>query len=419
MELFTSYGISKNIIDFVQNSEDALYNKFKELDEVLLYNQLKVLSSFKQNKVSERHFMQTTGYGYNDEGREIIDKVYAEVLGSDAAMVRSQFFSGTHAIVTALFGVLRPGDTLLSVTNEPYATVKTAISSDKASGTLSEFEIKYKQVNLTSDGEIDIEAVKNAIDSSVKMIYIQRSTGYDNRKAIGITEIKNAISEIRKVKNDIVIFVDNCYGEFIEKLEPSQAGADLVAGSLIKNIGGGIAQSGGYIAGRADLVIMCSQRLNTPGVGLDSGANFGQNRNILQGLFLAPKITNQALKNAMLMGHCFKRLGYKIYPDIDDKRSDIIQAVCFDTKKQVEFFCKAVQEVSPIDSHVTPYAWDMPGYDTDVIMAAGCFIAGSSIEMSADSPLTEPYTVYFQGGLTYEHGKLAVMNILGKMDLVK
>ncbi len=419
MELFTSYGISKKVIDFVQNSEEALVKKFKELDEILLYNQLKVLASFKQNKVSERHFMQTTGYGYNDEGREIIDKVYAEVLGADAAMVRSQFFSGTHAIVTALFGVLRPGDTLLSVTNEPYATVKTAISSDKASGTLSEFDIKYSQVNLTSYGEIDIEAVKKAIDSSVKMIYIQRSTGYDNRKAIGITEIKNVIREIRKVKNDVVIFVDNCYGEFIEKLEPSQAGADLIAGSLIKNIGGGIAQSGGYIAGRADLVNMCAQRLNTPGVGLDSGANFGQNRNILQGLFLAPKITNQALKNSMLMGHCFKRLGYKTYPDTDDKRSDIIQAVCFDTKQQVELFCKAVQEVSPIDSHVTPYAWDMPGYDTDVIMAAGCFVQGSSIEMSADSPLTEPYTVYFQGGLTYEHGKLAVMNILGKLNLVK
>lgn len=419
MELFASYGISKKVIDFVQASEDALFGKFKELDETLLHNQLKVLSSFKQNKVSERHFMQTTGYGYNDDGRDIIDRIYADVFKTQAAIVRSQFFSGTHAIVTALFGVLRPGDTLLSITNAPYATVKTAISSDKACGTLKEFGIKYAQTDLTSDGEIDIAAVKKAIDSSVKMIYIQRSTGYDNRKAIGIEEIKNAVSEIRKIKKDSIIFADNCYGEFIEKLEPTQVGADLIAGSLIKNIGGGVAQTGGYIAGQKDLIDMCAQRLNTPGIGAESGANFGQNRNILQGMFLAPKATNQALKNAMLMGECFKKLGYKIYPDTDDKRSDIIQAVCFDTKQQVELFCKAVQEISPIDSHVTPYAWDMPGYDTDVIMAAGCFIAGSSIEMSADSPLTEPYTVYFQGGLTYEHGKLAAMNVLGKLNLVK
>jgi cystathionine beta-lyase family protein involved in aluminum resistance len=419
MELFTNYGISKKEIDFVQASEEAVFYKFKELDEILLYNQLKVLSSFKRNKVSERHFMQTTGYGYNDDGREIIDKIYADVLGAQAAIVRSQFFSGTHAIVTALFGVLRPGDTLLSITNAPYATVKTAISSDKASGTLCDFGINYAQTDLTSDGEIDIAAVKKAINSNVKMIYIQRSTGYDNRKAIGVEEIKNAASEIRKIKNDVVIFVDNCYGEFIEKTEPTQAGADLIAGSLIKNIGGGIAQTGGYIAGRADLIDMCAQRINTPGIGTESGANFGQNRNILQGLFLAPKMTNQALKNAKLMGECFKRLGYKIYPDTNDKRSDIIQAVCFDTKQQVELFCKAVQEVSPVDSYVTPYAWGMPGYDSDVIMAAGCFIQGSSIEMSADSPLTEPYTVYFQGGLTYEHGKLAAMNVLGKLNLIK
>jgi len=419
MEPFCKYGITKQIIEFVNSSENELTELFKDLDEILLYNQFKVLNAFYENRVSERHFAPTTGYGYNDDGREVIDNIYASVFGCEAAIVRSQFFSGTHAIVTALFGILRPGDTLLSITNAPYATVKTAISSPNAAGTLKEFGINYSQINLNEKGEIDIPEVLKAIDERVKMVYIQRSTGYDNRKAIGIAEIKNTSEQIKKVKNDAVVFVDNCYGEFIEKLEPTQAGADLAAGSLIKNIGGGIAQTGGYIAGRKDLISKCSQRINTPGIGRESGANFGQNRNILQGLFLAPKMTNQAIKNAMLMGHCFKKLGYYTYPDTTDARSDIIQAICLKDKNEIELFCEAIQQISPVDSYVKPYSWEMPGYDSNVIMAAGCFIQGSSIEMSADSPMKEPYTVYFQGGLTYEHGKIAVMNVLAKLGLVK
>lgn len=418
MDIFSEYNITKNIINFVNESEEMLITKFKTMDEILLYNQLKVLSAFKTNRVSERHFAETTGYGYNDDGREIVDQVFSDVFKTEAAIVRTHFFNGTHAIVTALFGILRPGDTLLSITNAPYATVKTAISSSSASGTLKDFGIHYKQVDLTQDGKIDISKTIDIIDKHTKMIYIQRSTGYDNRKAVDIDEIEHAIKEIKKTKEDVIIFIDNCYGEFIEEREPCEVGADLIAGSLIKNIGGGIAKSGGYIAGKKTFVEMCAQRLNTPGIGSEAGANLNQNRNILQGLFLAPKITNQALKNAMLMGECFRRLGYRVYPDNNDKRSDIIQAICLNNKNEIETFCKAIQEISPIDSYVTPYAWAMPGYDSDVIMAAGCFIQGSSIEMSADSPMKEPYTVYFQGGLTYEHGKCAVMNVLSKMCLI-
>jgi cystathionine beta-lyase family protein involved in aluminum resistance len=419
MSIFNEYSITKNIIDFVNESENALLSKFKETDNILLYNQLKVLSAFKKNRVSERHFAETTGYGYNDDGRDVVDRVFADIFKAEAAIVRTHFFNGTHAIVTALFGILRPGDTLLSITNAPYTTVKTAISSPNAFGTLEDFGIHYKQVDLMENGGIDIYKTIESIDENTKMIYIQRSTGYDNRKAVDIDEIEKAIQDIKKKKKDIIIFIDNCYGEFIEKREPCEVGADIIAGSLIKNIGGGMAKAGGYIAGKTVLVEMCAQRLNTPGIGREAGANLNQNRNILQGVFLAPKITNQALRNAMLMGECFSRLGYKIYPSTTDKRSDIIQAICLKNKDEIEIFCKAIQEISPIDSYVTPYAWEMPGYDSDVIMAAGCFIQGSSIEMSADSPMKEPYTVYFQGGLTYEHGKCAVMNVLTKMQLIK
>ncbi len=419
MDIFNEYNITKKVIDFVDESENMLLAKFKEADDILLYNQLKVLSAFKKNRVSERHFAETTGYGYNDDGRDVIDRVFSDVFKAESAMVRTHFFNGTHAIVTCLFGILRPGDTLLSITNAPYATVRTAISSPSASGTLKDFGIFYKQVDLLKNGKINIIKTIESIDETTKMIYMQRSTGYDNRKAIDIDEIEQAIQEIRKIKKDIIIFIDNCYGEFIEKREPCEVGADIIAGSLIKNIGAGIAKTGGYIAGKKSLVEMCAQRLNTPGIGSEAGANLNQNRNILQGLFLAPKITNQALRNAMLMGECFSRSGYQTYPDNKDKRSDIIQAICLKNKNEIELFCKAIQEISPIDSYVTPYAWSMPGYDSDVIMAAGCFIQGSSIEMSADSPMKEPYMVYFQGGLTYEHGKCAVMNVLSKMQLVK
>ncbi len=419
MNILEQYKFDEKTIAFVEESERSLQQRFAELDDIAFYNQLKVLAAFKEHRLAERHFVQTTGYGYNDEGREVTDKIYATIFGAEAALVRSQFFSGTHAIVTALFGVLRPGDEMLSITNAPYATVKSAVDSPKASGTLKDFGISYRQINLLPGGIIDTPRVLSAIAPNTKMVYLQRSTGYDDRKAIGVKEIADIARKVHQINPDIVIFIDNCYGEFLEKEEPTQVGADLMAGSLIKNIGGGLAKTGGYIVGRKDLVEQCSQRLNTPVIGRETGSNYNYLRDILQGLFIAPKITNQALKNAVLVGRCFERLGYKVYPSAVDARSDIIQAVCLNSKEQVEAFCRAVQEISPVDSYVTPYAWDMPGYDSQVIMAAGCFVQGSSIEMSADSPMTEPYTVYFQGGLTYEHGKCAAMNILSHLKLVQ
>lgn len=418
MNILDTYQFSDQVIAFVQESERSLLSRYSELDDIAFYNQLKVLAAFKEHRLAERHFVQTTGYGYNDEGREITDKIYAAIFGAEAALVRSQFFSGTHAIVTALFGVLRPGDEMLSITNAPYATVKAAVDSPTASGTLKDFGITYRQINLLAGGAIDTDRVLASIAPETKMVYIQRSTGYDNRKAIGVAQIGDIAQKVHALNPNIVVFIDNCYGEFLENNEPTQVGADLMAGSLIKNIGGGLAKTGGYIVGRKDLVEKCSQRLNTPVIGRETGSNYNYIRDILQGLFIAPKVTHQALKNAVLVGRCFERLGYSVYPSATEARSDIIQAICLNSKEQVEAFCRAVQEISPVDSYVTPCAWDMPGYDSQVIMAAGCFVQGSSIEMSADSPMTEPYTVYFQGGLTYEHGKCAAMNILSHLNLI-
>lgn len=407
---------------FIEKQEQEVASIFKQYDDVLLLNQEKVLCAMQHNRLAEKHFQTTTGYGYSDEGREVTEKIYAEIFGAECALVRPQIVSGTHAITTALFGVLRPGDKLLSITGEPYDTVKTAIGANgeaRGEGTLHDFGIEYAQVELRQDGGFDKEQIREKIDEATKAIYIQRSTGYSMRNAIDIASIEEIISFVKGIRASLVVVVDNCYGEFIETKEPTQAGADLVCGSLIKNPGGGIAPCGGYIIGTRDCVSLAAARLTSPGIAFEVGANLGVIRSYLQGLFLAPKVTNQAVKSAVLNAQVFSSLGFDVFPQVGAKRSDIIQAITMETKEDVLAFCKGIQSASPVDSYVTPLAWDMPGYTSQVVMAAGNFISGSSIELSADSPLTEPYTVYVQGALTYEHGKIATMYALREMGLGK
>ncbi len=384
---------------------------FDRIDNVTEYNQQKVLSAFIRHKVSESHFASTTGYGYGDRGRDALEEVFADVMGAEDALVRHSILCGTHAITLALFGVLRPGDTLLAATGKPYDTLIGVIGADKPSdGSLAEYGIGYREVSLIN-GRPDLDGIAAALreDPAIRMVHIQRSRGYDLRPSLSVAAIGEIIKTVRAVRADAVVFVDNCYGEFVETIEPTAVGADLMAGSLIKNPGGGIAENGGYICGRRDLVEQCSYRMSTPGLGREVGASLGHNRSLFMGLFHAPHVVGEALKTAVFAASLFERLGYRCSPTADEVRADIIQAICLENSDALIAFCRGIQSGAPVDAYVTPEPWDMPGYDNQVIMAAGAFTLGSSIELSADAPLRDPFAVYMQGGLNFHSGKIGVL----------
>ena len=389
---------------------------FKRVEEISEHNTLKVLEAMRRLKISDAHFKTSTGYAYGDIGREKLDELFAEVFKSEAALVRTQFVSGTHALATALFGILRPNDELVSLTGAPYDTLQTVIGHAHASkGSLKEFGIGYRELPLLN-GKVDIAAIKNFLTPKTKLALIQRSRGYSMREPLTTSDIEKICAAVKAANPDCVTFVDNCYGEFVEPREPIEVGADLAAGSLIKNIGGGLAPTGGYIVGKSDLVESASYRLTAPGMGDELGASLGTPRLLYQGLFMAPHVTAQALKGAIFAAGIFSKLGYKTHPLPEDKRGDIIQAIELRSAQRLIKFCQAIQKFSPVDSFATPEAWDMPGYSDKVIMAAGTFVQGASIELSADAPLREPYAVYLQGGLTFEHAAIGILSAAQELE---
>lgn len=392
---------------------------FQAIDRISEANTLKVLNAMRKAKVSDAHFNTTSGYAYDDIGRIKLEELYADIFGAEAALVRTQFVSGTHALATVLFGILRPGDELLSITGAPYDTMQTVIGHENpSSGSLKEFGVSYAEVAM-KEGRVDLPAVKAKINDRTKMVLIQRSRGYSMRDPLSIEEIEEICRCVKAVKADCICFVDNCYGEFVAEKEPTQAGADIMAGSLIKNPGGGIAPTGGYIAGRADLVELTSYRLTAPGIGSELGASLANNRLLFQGLFLAPHVVAQAIKGAVFAAVLFDKLGYKTLPRPEDRRGDIIQAIELGSREKLIAFCQGLQKYSPVDSYASPEPWDMPGYTDQIIMAAGTFVQGASIELSADGPLREPYSVYLQGGLTFEHAILGIMGAAQAIENTK
>jgi len=410
------YGIDESILALAAEAEAEVEGVFAGLDEICAYNQYKVANAFRISRISEHHFNQSTGYGYNDSGRAAVEKVYSEVFGTESALVRTQIVNGTHAISISFSGILRPGDELIYCTGTPYDTIHGSIGlTGSDMGSLKDFGISYRQIELKEGGGIDFEALKGIISPKTRMLCLQRAAGYSDRKAIAIDQIAVWADFMKTEFPDIILMVDNCYGEFTSKQEPSEVGVDLIAGSLIKNPGGGLAFSGGYVCGKADLIEKISYRLTCPGIGGECGLSFGQNRNILQGLYLAPKVVNGALKGAVLCARLFEKLGYKVNPAWDEERSDIIETLTLGSADALIKFCEGVQEAAPVDSFVRPEPCEMPGYEDEVIMAAGAFIQGSSIELSADGPLRPPYNVFFQGGLSYEYSKLGVLMAAQKL----
>lgn len=404
------FKLDEKILNAAEKATENAAPFFKAVEEVTEYNQQKMLASFIKNGVSESHFASTTGYGYGDRGRDVLDSVFADAVGAEDALVRHNFTSGTHTLTVALFGVLRPGDTLLCVTGAPYDTLEEVIGTREGGvGSLKEFGVNYRQVELNAAGKPDIQAITQAIDETTRMVYIQRSRGYSLRDSFSVAEIGQICKAVRAVSKRAVIMVDNCYGEFVEKLEPTEVGADLIAGSLIKNPGGGIAETGGYIAGRKDLVEMCACRLTTPGTGKEVGATLGQNRSLFMGLFNAPHVTGEAVKTAVFAAALFEALGFDVTPRYCDERHDIIQAVELKKPDALIAFCQGMQKGAPVDAFVAPEPWDMPGYDSQVIMAAGAFTMGASIELSADAPIREPYAAWMQGGLNFHSAKMGVL----------
>ncbi|UPK51141.1 methionine gamma-lyase family protein [Bacillus sp. H8-1] len=407
--MFDQLKNGARIRELAEKVEKQIKPVHEKIDERIEANQFRVLQSFQQNRVSDSHFNPTTGYGYDDLGRDTLEKVYADVFGTEACLVRPQIISGTHAIGISLFGVLRPGDELLYITGKPYDTLEEIVGiRGSGVGSLKEYNISYKSVDLTEEGQVDFEEVKASIHEHTKMIGIQRSKGYGIRPSFTVAQIKEMISFVKSIKPDVVVFVDNCYGEFVETIEPTHVGADLMAGSLIKNPGGGLAKIGGYIAGRKDLVEACSYRMTTPGIGAEAGATLYSLQEMYQGFFLAPHVVGQALKGAVFSSAMFEELGMQSEPKWDSERTDLIQSVQFDDPDKMVAFCQAIQFASPINSHVTAYPAYMPGYEDDVIMAAGTFIQGASLELTADGPIRPPYVAYVQGGLTYAHVKVAI-----------
>ena len=412
---YTQLGIKPEVFQYCQNIADELKPRFDIIDEIAEVNQLKVIRAMQNNHVSDYHFNPGTGYGYNDDGRDTLEKVYADVFHTEDALVRPHITCGTHALATALFGNLRPGDELLSPVGKPYDTLEEVIGIRPSAGSLAEYGITYRQVDLLPDGSFDYENIKKAINDRTKLVTIQRSKGYQTRPTLSVSRIGELIAFIKSIRPEVICMVDNCYGEFVETIEPTDVGADLCVGSLIKNPGGGLAPIGGYIAGRKDCVERAAYRLTTPGLGKEVGASLGVNRSFYQGLFLAPQVVSGALKGAIFAANIYERLGFEVVPDSTQSRHDIIQAVVLGTPEGVIEFCKGIQAAAPVDAHVVPEPWAMPGYDSDVIMAAGAFIQGSSIELSADAPIKPPYSVYFQGGITWYHSKLGIMMSLEKL----
>ncbi|WP_313180317.1 methionine gamma-lyase family protein [Lacrimispora sp.] len=414
-EMYESLGISSQVMDFGKEIEETLKERFKEIDETAEYNQMKVIKAMQENRVSDIHFAATTGYGYNDLGRDTLEAVYASVFHTESALVRPNLISGTHALTVALSGNLRPGDELLSPVGKPYDTLEEVIGIRDSVGSLKEYGVVYRQVDLLADGTFDYESIEKAVNEKTKLVTIQRSKGYDTRPTFSVSQIGELISFVKKIKPDVICMVDNCYGEFVERIEPSDVGADMVVGSLIKNPGGGIAPIGGYIAGRTDCIDRASYRLTAPGLGKEVGATLGLNQSFFQGLFLSPTVVAGALKGAVFAANVYEKLGFSVVPDGSQSRHDIIQAVTFGKPEGVIAFCQGIQAAAPVDSFVTPEPWDMPGYDAPVIMAAGAFVQGSSIELSADGPIKPPYAVYFQGGLTWYHAKLGILMSVQKL----
>ncbi|MDO5780441.1 MAG: methionine gamma-lyase family protein [Clostridium sp.] len=410
--MMKSYNIKPHVFELYKKALSDVEEQFKIYDEIREYNQLKILNAFQEERISDMHFTNSSGYGYDDIGRDTLDKVYARIFNTESALVRPHFVNGTHAIGCALMGNLKTGDTMVCITGAPYDTLHNiiGISGKENIGSLKEYGVNYKQVDLkngTFDTEKIIELLKE--DSTIKLVHIQRSTGYGWRKSFLVSEIGAIISKIKEIRSDVCVFVDNCYGELIDKIEPTDVGADLVAGSLIKNLGGGIAPTGGYIAGKAKYVEQAAYRLTTPGIGGECGSTFGVMRQLYQGLFLAPHIVIEALKGAVFCSRIMEIAGFEVLPKYNDKRSDIIQAIKFNDRDNLIKFCKGIQKGSPIDSYVECEPWAMPGYNDEVIMAAGAFIQGSSIELSADAPIREPYIAYLQGGLTFDHAKIGIL----------
>lgn len=416
-DMYQKSGISKPVLDYAGQVCNSLEERFRIIDETAEYNQLKVMQAFQENRVSAEHMNGSTGYGYNDDGRDTLEKVYAHIFRCEDALVRSQITCGTHALTLALSAVLRPGDELLSPVGKPYDTLEgiIGIRGKKEPGSLREFGITYAQADLKEDSSFDYEAIKNALNDRTKLVTIQRSKGYAMRKTLSVKQIGELITFIKKQAPHVICMVDNCYGEFVDTIEPSEVGADLVVGSLIKNLGGGIAPMGGYLAGRKDLIELAANRLTAPGLGKEVGASLGTNPSFYQGLFFSPTVVASALKSSIFAAHLYEGLGFTTSPGAAEERHDIIQAVALGSPERISAFCEGIQAGSPVDSYVAPEPYAMPGYHSDVIMAAGNFIQGSSIELSADAPIEPPYSVYFQGGLTWQHGKFGILMSLQRM----
>lgn len=408
-EMYRALGISPEVLRFGTEIESHLKERFEAIDANAEYNQMKVIKAMQDARVSDIHFAATTGYGYNDLGRDVLEEVYAKAFHGESALVRPQLISGTHALHVALSGNLRPGDELLSPVGKPYDTLEEVIGIRESVGSLKEYGVRYRQVDLLEDGSFDFDGIAAAINEKTKLVTIQRSKGYATRPTLSVEKIGQLITFVKKIKPDVICMVDNCYGEFVERMEPTDVGADMIVGSLIKNPGGGLAPIGGYIVGRQDCIDRASYRLSAPGLGKEVGASLGINQSFFQGLFLSPTVVAGALKGAIFAANVYEKLGFAVVPNSVESRHDIIQAVTFGTPEGVIAFCQGIQAAAPVDSFVTPEPWDMPGYDAPVIMAAGAFVQGSSIELSADGPIKPPYAVYFQGGLTWYHAKLGIL----------
>jgi len=415
MKSYKAMGIDQKVLQYSQKIEMKLQERFEKIDQIAEFNQLKVLKAMQDNRLSDIHFAATTGYGYNDIGRDTLERVYADIFHAEDALVRPQLMSGTHALTIALSGNLRPGDEILSPIGKPYDTLEGVIGITESKGSLAEYGITYTQVDLLPDGSFDWDGIKAAIHPKTKLATIQRSKGYADRPTLSVERIGELIRFLKEQKPDIICMVDNCYGEFVEVIEPTDVGADLCVGSLIKNPGGGLAPTGGYIVGKAEYVENAAYRLTAPGLGKEVGATLGLNAPLFQGLFLSPCVVANALKGAIFAANIYESLGYPVLPNSTEDRYDIIQAVTLKSAEAVIAFCEGIQAAAPVDSYVTPEPWAMPGYNCDVIMAAGAFVQGSSIELSADAPIKPPYTVFFQGGLTWYHAKLGILMSLQKM----
>jgi cystathionine beta-lyase family protein involved in aluminum resistance len=414
-EMYQDLGISPEVYEFGAKIEESLKERFAAIDDTAEYNQLKVLKAMQEARVSDVHFAATTGYGYNDLGRDTVEEVYAKAFHAEAALVRPQLISGTHALHVALSGNLRPGDELLSPVGKPYDTLEEVIGIRPSVGSLAEYGVTYRQADLKADGSFDFDAIRAAINEKTKLVTIQRSKGYATRPTLSVARIGELIRFVKEIKPDVICMVDNCYGEFVERIEPIDVGADMIVGSLIKNPGGGLAPIGGYIVGRQDCIDRASYRLSAPGLGKEVGASLGMNTSFLQGFFLSPTVVAGALKGAIFAANVYEKLGFEVVPNGTESRHDIIQAVSFGNPDAMIAFCEGIQAAAPVDSFVKPEPWDMPGYDAPVIMAAGAFVQGSSIELSADGPIKPPYAVYFQGGLTWYHAKTGILKSLQKL----